>query len=230
MPEHFQRVEENIYRGGIPSPKDLKMLNDIYKIKRVISLDASAATQIAPTLKSFGIEQIVVPLTASETTVTDPLNQLSRHIVNWLVEKQPVYIHCQHGSDRTGFAIGLYRILKDGWTCDQAINEARKFGYGTGLSLATQNLYRNLLCSLKDSAKIEDSDIVGIEREQSHQLPGSSYIPSFAPPTDDPVRKRRIERTKMLQDIADLNDIPLVGIYDNYGPIRGASPIEVQNI
>ena len=43
-------------------------------------------------------------------------------------ENQPVYIHCQAGKDRTGLAVGIYRILVDGWSVDDAIAERKAFG------------------------------------------------------------------------------------------------------
>lgn len=46
----------------------------------------------------------------------------------------PVYIHCLHGKDRTGFMIAVYRMRKQGWTFKQAkeelfANEFHKFPY-----------------------------------------------------------------------------------------------------
>ncbi len=40
----------------------------------------------------------------------------------------PIYVHCQHGCDRTGTIIACYRIEHDHWTCDAAFQEARHYG------------------------------------------------------------------------------------------------------
>lgn len=232
MPENFQRVEDNIYRGGEPSPQDLQMLHDVYHIKRVVSLDAAIASKIAPTLKGMGIEQIVAPLNATDTGMTDALNLLSRNIVTWLTGKQPVYIHCAHGRDRTGFAIALYRVKHNNWPVDQAINEAKKFGYGLGIAPATQALYKQILTvasGKKDVNTVSDKDIVQDMRDAfdlGNVPPAFQPQQSFAPLTDDPKEKRRIIRTKVLQDMADANDIPLIGEHDNSGAIRGADPFD----
>lgn len=45
-------------------------------------------------------------------------------------DKQPVFVHCQHGSDRTGTMIAVYRIIVDGWTKDKALNEMTKGPFG----------------------------------------------------------------------------------------------------
>lgn len=43
----------------------------------------------------------------------------------------PVLIHCQHGADRTGTMIVMYRILYQGWSKEEALAEmtGERFGY-----------------------------------------------------------------------------------------------------
>jgi protein tyrosine phosphatase (PTP) superfamily phosphohydrolase (DUF442 family) len=45
-------------------------------------------------------------------------------------ENQPVFFHCQHGSDRTGTMCAIYRMAVQGWSADQAIAEMTGGGYG----------------------------------------------------------------------------------------------------
>lgn len=44
--------------------------------------------------------------------------------------KAPVLIHCQHGSDRTGLMCAMYRIIVQGWSKTDAIQEMTDGGYG----------------------------------------------------------------------------------------------------
>ncbi|HUU01319.1 MAG TPA: tyrosine-protein phosphatase [Myxococcota bacterium] len=44
--------------------------------------------------------------------------------------KRPVFVHCQHGSDRTGMMTAYYRIVFQGWTKEEAIREMTTGGYG----------------------------------------------------------------------------------------------------
>jgi protein tyrosine/serine phosphatase len=42
----------------------------------------------------------------------------------------PFLIHCKHGADRTGLMTAMYRILEQGWSADEALEELTGGGYG----------------------------------------------------------------------------------------------------
>ena len=41
-----------------------------------------------------------------------------------------MFVHCQHGSDRTGTMCALYRIAVCGWTKEDALKEMQEGGFG----------------------------------------------------------------------------------------------------
>jgi protein tyrosine/serine phosphatase len=45
-------------------------------------------------------------------------------------KRTPVLVHCQHGADRTGTMITLYRIAVQGWTKEEALREMTEGGFG----------------------------------------------------------------------------------------------------
>ena len=42
---------------------------------------------------------------------------------------QPVFVHCMHGADRTGWVVAVYRIVEQGWSADEAWLEMQNFGH-----------------------------------------------------------------------------------------------------
>jgi protein tyrosine phosphatase (PTP) superfamily phosphohydrolase (DUF442 family) len=45
-------------------------------------------------------------------------------------KRTPVLVHCQHGSDRTGAMIAIYRVAVQGWSKEEAIREMTEGGFG----------------------------------------------------------------------------------------------------
>jgi protein tyrosine/serine phosphatase len=43
--------------------------------------------------------------------------------------RQPVLVHCRRGADRTGTMVAVYRIVVEGWTKADAIDEMTRGGY-----------------------------------------------------------------------------------------------------
>ena len=44
--------------------------------------------------------------------------------------RAPVFVHCQHGSARTGTMCAIYRVAVGGWTKEEAIWEMTEGGFG----------------------------------------------------------------------------------------------------
>jgi hypothetical protein len=66
---------------------------------------------------------------------------------------QPVLVHCQHGSDRTGTMVAVYRIAIQGWSKEAAIQEMTQGGYG--FHPLWKNLTEYLMNLRVDSLKAE---------------------------------------------------------------------------
>jgi tyrosine-protein phosphatase SIW14 len=41
----------------------------------------------------------------------------------------PVFVHCEHGADRTGTMIGIYRRIDDHWSYARTYAEMRHYGF-----------------------------------------------------------------------------------------------------
>lgn len=81
-------------------------------------------------LNNFSIEQISKPLNSFEG-VTDAEKKSIEDVLNIFSDpaKQPVYVHCAHGADRTGLVIALYMVTHEHMSPKEAIRQMRKNGH-----------------------------------------------------------------------------------------------------
>lgn len=114
--KNFYRIGKGVYRSDQPSYKDFLALEK-YGIKEVLNLrsrhnDNDEARDTAITLHRLRTK-------ASQMQLSD-LTEALRIIRN---RKGPILIHCWHGSDRTGAICAMYRIVFQGVSKQQAIDE-----------------------------------------------------------------------------------------------------------
>ncbi len=122
----FCRVDDKIYRGEQPripaGIEDLKRRG----IKTIINLrgrDKNTAAE-EKAAQAAGITYISQPLPALSAPSDEAVNAVLEEIKK---AEGPVFLHCQHGKDRTGLIVACYRI-NNGWTYEQAMREAKKRG------------------------------------------------------------------------------------------------------
>ncbi|HSH35201.1 MAG TPA: tyrosine-protein phosphatase, partial [Schnuerera sp.] len=169
--------------------QDLQLLSDIFDIKTIISLDGEIGNNIHSTVEDLGMKHIILPLRGNDTP--NALNFFSNNIHRMMDKFQPVYIHCRHGSDRTGMAAALYRIRQQGWSPTKALIEAYYFDFGDKLDDETFNLYSQIITdNAEDVNDSLDSTIVSRMQNWFNQglnPPAFSPQQSFAPPENIPM-------------------------------------------
>ncbi|MBK7839229.1 MAG: dual specificity protein phosphatase family protein [Candidatus Obscuribacter sp.] len=138
---NFHQVHPYLYRGGEPTSQGLKALKD-KGIKTIIDLRAETpmSRQERNEAKTLGLDYINLPM--SDKAPTD--KQVKTFIDTTRLARDnsaPVFVHCAHGSDRTGCLIGIWRVTEDNYSYDQAYKEMRKYWFGpkfVNLSQAVQ--------------------------------------------------------------------------------------------
>lgn len=123
---NFAQVEPGIWRGGQPTPEGWKYLKSI-GVKRDLKLNTERESSDAAA-KINGIEVICFPIPLSEQTIHKPKSETLSNAVN-AIKPDGTYIHCEHGQDRTGLVVGIYRVKVQHWTKAAAYAEMKAHGF-----------------------------------------------------------------------------------------------------
>ena len=121
---NLHKVTDNLYRSAQPSAEGVRNLKDL-GVKTIISLRAfhSDRDEIGDT--GLGYEHLFMKTWSPERE--DVIRFLKTAIDS---SRQPVLVHCQHGADRTGSMLAVYRVVVEGWSMKAAAQEMTEGGYG----------------------------------------------------------------------------------------------------
>ncbi|MBP1622969.1 MAG: protein tyrosine phosphatase [Acidobacteria bacterium] len=121
---NLHRVSEALYRSAQPTPEGMKRLAKL-GIKTVVNLRAFNSDE--DDLRGTKLIGEAISMTAWRPRDEEIIRFL-RIVQDGA--RAPVLVHCQHGADRTGTMVALYRIVVQGWTKDAALEEMVEGGYG----------------------------------------------------------------------------------------------------
>ena len=124
---NFHAVAPGIYRGAAPTPEGLRRLKSM-GVHTVIDLRIAPKTvrKEKEAAQRLGLNWINLPMSGDPPTKAqvDTMLAALRNAAH-----DPVFVHCQHGADRTGCMLGIYRETQQGWSYDQTYKEMRKYGF-----------------------------------------------------------------------------------------------------
>lgn len=126
---NFHQINPQLYRGGQPRAGRLRVLKDL-GIKTIVNLRGEDNSTRAENQEanSLGLQYFSLSLRQFSRPKDKDVKRVLA-IIN-APENQPVFIHCHHGKDRTGVIVACYRISHDGWSAEQAKDEAGRYGLG----------------------------------------------------------------------------------------------------
>ena len=121
---NLHKVSAQLYRGAQPTAEGMRQLRQM-GVKTVVNLRKlhSDRDKIGDT--GLGYEHIYM----------NPLHPEDKEVVRFLQivtdkSRTPALVHCQHGADRTGTMCAILRVVVQGWTKDEAIEEMTEGGFG----------------------------------------------------------------------------------------------------
>ncbi len=129
---NLYKVEDDLYRGAQPTATGFQELAAL-GVKTVLRVSGGDGDDIL--IAKDSLKLIHVPMSAwglRDDRVLEALRVMADPA------NRPLMIHCQHGSDRTGALVALYRVVVQGWTKEKAVEEMNQGGYDHN------SLWRNL--------------------------------------------------------------------------------------
>jgi tyrosine-protein phosphatase SIW14 len=231
--KNFSQVTNNLFRGSAPNIKDIFNLKN-FGIKRIVSLDEKFGKLISKTCKELKIEQKIIPLDGTRKS----LIKLFENNLHDLFLTIPTFVHCRYGEDRTGFLIAYLSCKYLNKSFDEALKEAKSFGFGNKISLEVKKMYEKIIKDLFIDQN--NLDIVSNQREGIFENPfiESATMHSFAPILDqgksypfdfiyndnyDQLGTRENYKNKPIIFDEKL-DIPNIGVFNNSSGIQGIGP------
>ena len=121
---NFHQVSDTLYRGAQPEQEGFAELKKM-GIKTVVNLRTFNSDR--DQCKEAGLDYVKISMQAWEGEDDEIIDFLK--IVSD-PDRQPVFVHCLHGADRTGTVCAIYRLAIENWTKEQAIEEMTRGGYG----------------------------------------------------------------------------------------------------
>ena len=120
---NFARLSPDLYRGEQPTKEGFAALAKM-GIKTVVNLRALHSDE--EKLKGTGLRYINIPI-YTWNLKKEQVAQFLKIVTD--PAQTPVFVHCQHGSDRTGTMCAIYRMAVQDWPRARAIEELPRFGF-----------------------------------------------------------------------------------------------------
>lgn len=121
---NLYQMSPTLYRSALPDRGAVQLLEKL-KVATVINfLPESDASW----LSTPGITQVQLPYRTNHVDDADVLATL--RAIQSAESNGPVLMHCKHGSDRTGLMAAMYRVVVQGWSKEDALNEMTQGGFG----------------------------------------------------------------------------------------------------
>jgi protein tyrosine/serine phosphatase len=131
---NFHEVHPFLYRGGEPTEKGLEELKKM-GVSTLIDLRAASEQKIdeKAIAKRLDLQYVNLPMSSKAPTkkqIEKFFKTLEQAAKDNTDGQHKVFVHCAHGSDRTGCMIGLWRVTHDSYNYDDAYKEMRKYYFG----------------------------------------------------------------------------------------------------
>ena len=150
---NFFKVDEELYRGAQPTPEGFRQLQAL-GIKTIVSLRAlrpSEQQAVRRQVESLGMRWVWLPMRMYWRPTEEQVREFLAVAMD--PSNQPVFVHCQHGEDRTGSLVAVYRVVKQGWRPEAAYQEALALGMADWNPFMRDLIFREAVARSRRTAR-----------------------------------------------------------------------------
>jgi hypothetical protein len=123
---NLHQVAQNYYRSAQPNGEGFNALATQLKLRSIISLRAFHSDE--PLIRGLNLRLTRFPIYTWYIEREDVVGSL--RALRLAMSAGPVLLHCEHGADRTGLISALYRVLYQGWSKRDALDEMQNGEFG----------------------------------------------------------------------------------------------------
>lgn len=131
--DHFDVVKRGyLYRSGQLDPGQLRQAIRQYGLRTVVSFQISGigVERERAIARELGVDFLDLPMPGDGFGQEAQFREVLKAVDD--PARRPVLVHCARGTCRTGAAVGLYRLERDGWAIDDVAAEMRRHTYREG--------------------------------------------------------------------------------------------------
>ena len=121
--KNLAKISDALYRGAQPTAEGFRELKKL-GVRTVVNLRSFHSDR--DELKGTGLRYAHIYSQAWDPDDEDVLAFLK---IVADPANQPIFVHCMHGADRTGWFVAFYRVVEQGWSVEDAWAEMQNFGH-----------------------------------------------------------------------------------------------------
>ncbi len=133
FPKRFETVAAGIlYRSAQPNTRQIKNLMDEHDIRTLLIARENGGKRVPDEIefaRDHGLNVVNIPIKSQQPVPDEQVAEFFRCVDD--PQNHPILIHCAAGRHRTGYLCALYRIERQGWSVEQAIEEMLSFRFNT---------------------------------------------------------------------------------------------------
>jgi protein tyrosine/serine phosphatase len=122
---NLYQMTPTLYRSALPDSRQCRCWKTSRSARSSILLPESDNNW----LKAPSIRQVQLVYRTNHVDDSDVLAAL--RAIKEAEANGAVLMHCKHGSDRTGLMAAMYRVVVQGWSKEEALNEMTLGGFGS---------------------------------------------------------------------------------------------------